>query len=47
MKALKLLQLSSELHWFEVGVYTTKEEMCWAIEFAHKHPDYFRVEVVS
>ncbi len=45
MKALRLLQLSLDLHWVTVDVYTSKEDMCWAIEFAHIYPDQFRVEV--
>ena len=44
MRALRLLQLSSSLHWFVVGVYTAKEDMCWAIEFAHTYPDQYKVE---
>ena len=47
MKALRLLQLSPDLHWYTIGIYTTKEDMCWAIEFAHTYPDQFRVEVAS
>jgi hypothetical protein len=45
MKALRLLQLSPELYWYVIGVYTTKEDMVWAIEFAHTYPDQFKVEV--